>query len=144
MKSTCLPALLCAMVLPLISACGAGGASGGHSMDQITATIEKQGFTCTAQERLPKSVYQVAQCRSKQDKYLILTISQWRDTKERDHMYEVKVPATCKKAGLKSDIHWSTAGNWALVAGGGRDRDVKALQAASSELGFEPHSATCQ
>lgn len=143
MKPTFLSALLCTAMLFMLSACG-GRNSGGRSMDQITGTIEKAGFVCTAKERHPKTVYQVAQCRATQDKYLILTVSQWRDIKERDHMYQVRVPAMCKKLGLKDDVHWSTSGNWLLVAGAGKAKDIAALRDASSALGFEPHSVRCQ
>lgn len=144
MRTSCLPAMIATLALPFVTACGAANEGGGQNMAQVTATIEKAGFTCEAQERHPKTVVQVSQCRSNQDKYLILTVSEWKDAKERDQMYEHKLPGMCDKLGIKDQIRWSTSGNWLLVAGASKEKDVKALDEATEALGFEPHTAACQ
>lgn len=144
MKASRLSAIAAIVALPFVTACGVASNHGGQSMAQITATIEKSGFTCEVKKRHPGTMSQVGQCRSNQDKYLLLIVSQWHDPKERDRMYEHKLPGMCNKLGLKSHVRWSTRGNWVLVAGGSREKDVKALDEATSALGFEPHAVDCQ
>ena len=50
----------------------------------------------------------------------------------------------CGTLGLKDQVRWATSGNWALVAGGGTEKDVAALEQAAAALGFEPHETACQ
>lgn len=144
MKASCLSAMTALMAFPLIAACGVANNPGGQSMARITATIEKSGFTCEVKKRHPRTMSQVGQCRSNQDKHLLLIVSQWHDPKERDRMYEHKLPGMCDKLGLKSQVRWSSLGSWVLVAGGSREKDVKALDEATSALGFAPHAVDCQ
>lgn len=136
--------IIATMTLPFLVACGSAQDAGGQSLGELTATIEKAGFTCEEQERHPKSVSQVSQCRSNQNKYRILTVSQWNDPKARDEMYENKLPSLCDRLGMKGQIRWSTSGSWLLVAGASKEEDVKALDEASKALGFEPHAVPCQ
>ncbi|MGY1425247.1 hypothetical protein [Lysobacter sp. A289] len=144
MRASCLSAIVATVALPLITACGVAGDSGGQSMAQITSTIEKSGFTCEVMKRHPKAASQARQCRANQDKYIILTVSQWNDPKERDQMYGHRLPKICDTVGLKDQVRWSTSDNWLLVAGGGKEKDVKALDEATAALGFEPHAVACQ
>ncbi len=144
MKPFHLSAMAAIAAFPLVAACGVAGNHGGQSMAQITATIEASGFTCEVRERHPDKFVQVADCRSNQDKYQKLIASEWKDPTARDEMYQNKIPGMCGTLGMKDQVRWSTAGNWALVAGGSGGKDVKALDEATSALGFEPHATPCQ
>lgn len=152
MRTTCLSAIAAAVALTLVAACGATDRSDGQGtaqgtapgIAQITATIEKAGFTCEVKERHPDRFAQVADCRSNQDKYLKLIASEWKDPAARDEMYGNDVPGMCGKLGLKDQVRWSTSGSWALVAGASKEKDVNALDAATAALGFEPHAVRCR
>lgn len=156
MRASCLSAIPAAVVLALVAACGAPGETGGQGMapdtaqdstpdiDRITTVIEESGFTCEVKERHPDRFVQVLDCRSDQDKYRKLIASEWKDAKARDAMYENRMPGMCGSLGLKDQVRWSTSGNWALVAGGGTDKDATALDQASAALGFELHSVACR
>lgn len=137
-------AIIATVALPLITACGAAGNHDGHSMAQITATIEKAGFTCKASEKHPKRFAEVSGCRSNKHKYLKLIVNRWNDPKARDQMYKNTIPKVCKQLGMKDQVHWSTAGSWTLVAGSGKARDIKALDEAAKALGFKSHTVPCQ
>lgn len=144
MRPSCLSAIVATVALPLIAACGGASDSGGKSMAQITSTIEKSGFTCEVLERHPKAASQASKCRSNQDKYTILSVSQWNDPKERDQMYEHELPKKlCGNYGITGPIQWSTLGDWLLVAGGSGEKNVNALEEATAALGFEPHAVPC-
>ena len=54
------------------------------------------------------------------------------------------MPGMCGTLGLKDQVRWATSGNWVLVAGGGTENDVEALDQAADALGFEPHAVPCQ
>src|SRR5690606_20135814 len=164
MRATCLSTITAAAALALVAACGANDEPDGQQaasapvqapaqapasdaapdIAHITATIEKAGFSCEVKERHPDRFAQVAECRSNQDKYLKLIASEWKDAEARDEMYENRMPGMCGTLGLKDQVRWSTSGNWALVAGGGDEKDVNALDQATSALGFEPHQVACQ
>lgn len=160
MRATCLSVITTAAVLTLVTACGATDAPNEQvatdgtapevaqvaapDIGQITATIEQAGFTCEVKERHPDRFVQVADCRSSQDKYQKLIASEWKDPTARDEMYQNKMPGMCGTLGLNDQVRWSTAGNWALVAGGGSEADVSALNQATDALGFEPHQVACQ
>lgn len=163
MRIPCLPVITAAVVLTLVTACGGTDEPGGQGtpntaqsttpdvaqstapeIAQIMATIEQAGFTCEVQERHPDKFVQVVDCRSNQDRYRKLIASEWKDPAARDEMYQDKLPGMCSMLGLKDQVRWSTSGNWALVAGAGKEKDVNALSQASAALGFEPHSVPCQ
>jgi len=160
MRAACLSAITAAVALALVAACGAtdqpdgqGAAFGvaqttaqGATPDiaAITAAIEKAGFTCEVKERHPDKFVQVADCRSSQDKYRKLIASEWQDAAARDAMYQDRMPGMCGTLGLEDQVRWSTSDNWALVAGGGTEKDVVALAQATDALGFEPHAVPCQ
>lgn len=164
MRATPLSAIAAAMTLALVAACGATGQTDGPDTAQdtapdiaqstpqaatpdiarITAVIEEAGFTCEMQERHPDRFAQVADCRSNQDKYQKLIASEWKDPAARDAMYQDRMPGMCGTLGLKDQVRWATSGNWVLVAGGGTEKDVEALDQAADALGFEPHAVPCQ
>lgn len=164
MRATCLSAITAAGALALVAACGATDQSDGQGTAQgtapdvaqstaqgatpdiagITAVIEEAGFTCEVKERHPDRFVQVADCRSNQDKYQKLIASEWKDPAARDEMYQDRMPGMCGTLGLNDQVHWSTSGNWALVAGAGTEKDVDALNQATDALGFEPHAVPCQ
>lgn len=164
MRATCLSAITAAVTLALVTGCGATdqpdgqGTAPGIAPDVvqdtvqvaapdvagITAAIEAAGFTCEVKERHPDKFVQVVDCRSSHDKYQKLIASEWEDATARDKMYQDRMPGMCGALGLKDQVRWSTAGNWALVAGGGTETDVAALSQATDALGFEPHAVPCQ
>lgn len=152
MRATPLSAIAAAMTLALVAACGATGQTDGPDTAQdtapdiarITAVIEEAGFTCEMQERHPDRFARVADCRSNQDKYQKLIASEWKDPAARDAMYQDRMPGMCGTLGLKDQVRWATSGNWVLVAGGGTENDVEALDQAADALGFEPHAVPCQ
>lgn len=160
MKATCLSAITAAAALALVAACGATEQPGGQDtapdvaqstpqattpdIARITAVIEEAGFTCEMQERHPDRFARVADCRSNQDKYQKLIASEWKDPAARDEMYRNRMPGMCGTLGLKDQVRWATSGNWVLVAGGGTEKDVEALDQAADALGFEPHAVPCQ
>jgi hypothetical protein len=164
MRASCLFAITAAAALALAAACGATDQSSGQGMTQgaaadvaqsmatgatpdiagITAVIEQAGFTCEVKERHPDKFVQVIDCRSNQDKYRKLIASEWKDPAARDDMYQDRMPGMCGTLGLKDQVRWSTSGNWALVAGGGTEQDVDALNQATDALGFESHAVPCR
>lgn len=152
MRVTCLSVITAAVALALVAACGATDQLDGRGTEQgtapdiaqVTATIEKAGFTCEVKERHPDRFIQVADCRSNQDKYQKLIASEWKDPAARDEMYQDKIPGMCGALGMKDQVRWSTSGNWTLVAGAATEKDVDALNQATDALGFELHAVPCQ
>lgn len=144
MKATCLSAITAAAALVLVAVCGATEQTDGPDIAGITAVIEEVGFTCEVQKRHPDRFAQVADCRSNQDKYQKLIASEWKDPAARDEMYRNRMPGMCGTLGLKDQVRWASSGNWVLVAGGGTEKDVEALNQAADALGFEPHAVPCQ
>ncbi|HZW18828.1 hypothetical protein [Luteimonas lutimaris] len=145
-----------AVTLALVTACGATDPLDGQGTVQsaahgatpdiarITAVIEEAGFTCEVKERHPDRFVEVVDCRSNQDKSRKLIASEWKDPEARDEMYQDDIPGMCGTLGFKDQVRWATSGNWALVAGGGTEKDVAALAQAADALGFESHAVPCQ
>lgn len=134
-----------AALMLVVSGCGAAdgeGASGGGAgtqskaltAEQITTTLESNGFECEEKEPRGKDREQVIECRA--DNYVFITATRLSSVEVLESQIVAAKEALCKSE-MGDGFTSATSGTWILVPGGSRDIDMDAFDKAMNDLGLE-------